>query len=188
MNIPMTVWFGCEPDEFEVINQGRKRTAAQTLGIMSLSHAPIRAAVAQHMIEIQDRTTGTRDTNRIIHVALDHDNPTFAKACGVGQRGAKICNPSSLALAYYWIATRSLDARRIDQFFSGLIDGDGLGKGPILDLRDALRDKRKLGGEASGALTARRAGAMIIAWNGWVRRRRRVSLEWPHRISLPEVC
>jgi hypothetical protein len=55
--LQVTIWWGCERDEFRVADGGRRRKAAQQMAILGVPNATIAAALAKSLWIMHTRTT-----------------------------------------------------------------------------------------------------------------------------------
>lgn len=183
---PMTVWFGCENDEFRVGGKGRKRGAADDLAILKYGNVRLHAALAGMLLMILTPGKATFSTDRVVEFAEQMDPAITAESCRWGQTLNKTTNPTAAALAVWMILTTSPNAQRLGAFLQGMTSGVML-VGTKAQLRDFLTRGVYAKSNGQGA-TIKRAAAIMLAWNHWLTGRTRgLSLDWPHYKSLPDV-
>lgn len=187
-SVDMTVWFGCAANEFEVADQGVKRTAGQVLQIKGFAYANVAAAVAAVLGRF-GRFAENRDhkglaTQAVIALAEDLDRQALEEACRHGVQLIRVTAATGPALAYWHISQTSINAARLPEFWEGLGSGEGL-FGVKLQLREWL-DKGPYTRRNGEHVTVKRAAAIVLAWNAWLKKSKRsTSLEWNKVTSLP---
>jgi len=187
--VEMTLWFGCDRDEFRVVDGGRKRTASQILALDGFANSAVLAALAAAMLGMRLSSSTARMTinsQDVAALAAGLDEAPARVACSFGQTMAKVCNPTAAALAYWHIETSSPRAARLGEFCDGLHTGNNL-TGPRLQLREWLMHG-ELARRNSQSVTIKRAAAFVQAWNAWISGRKRAgTFAWPHYSTLPEA-
>jgi len=185
--ICLTVWFGCDKEEFRVADGARKRQAAQQLQIMGYAHSAVAAALAKALWVIKTRTTSFQpSTEEVLRMVETLNQTELFQACQAGQEMAKVCPPTAAAMAYWHITHTSPNAHRIEEFWQGLAVGEHL-TGPRLHLRNWLMssDAKIVSGRDS---TAKKGAAIVFAWNSWLKGHKRVpTFSWKHLVQLPEA-
>jgi hypothetical protein len=181
-----TVWLGIEPDEFEVIDQGRKRTSHHLLHIAGISGGAQRAAIVRILLMTRDWKTETIPNQvvaeKVQELGHELDRPVH---WGVRFQSKNITNGTSIGVAVFNILASGASQEAVDDFFEPLLVGDGAG--PIRTrLRDAFTH-HGLRGSSSVAMTVKRAAATIHAWNAYRKDNKRYDMTWGHVYALPEV-
>lgn len=182
---PFTVTFGAEREEFNCVDQGGVRTAADLLAIDGKHHAALRSAVAA-VLMVLDRAPllGAQEVAQYAR-DLDTRGDLFSRAVILGHRMHKVTNPTSAAVAYYVIGKAGAATGLQDAFWEGMATGENL-SGSRLRLREWLTHNEIA--ERNGRdLTVKRAAVIISAWNSWRRHRKTVDFAWEHTTSLPAV-
>jgi hypothetical protein len=197
---PLQFWvcFGCDPASFDVVDQGAKRTAANLLSIDKQTDSSLVAATVGLLIRIE-RKDPFFDAALVLASTRERvaENDNLRIAVIIGRqlhRKVRTARPSAMALAYYWIAQRTRSSDRLPVFWESLATGANLGvRDARLMLREHLLHPEAMapslrGGSAAYGVPVRQAGAVILAWNGWISGKRvgKKALEWPRKFELPE--
>src|SRR4051812_24843786 len=195
----LQITFGAERDEFAVIDQMKGRGPGDVLSILGEDHYNLRAAVARMLLQIKLRSRSP-DQQLVVDYAIELRSDIMLDAMRMGMLLKGVCSPTSGAVAYYWIITRTKKPLLVEQFFSGLPHGENL-NGVKLKLREwliqrefAQRDDDKRG---PGKRTTRvqsttdsnyvRAAGIINAWNSFITGKRTFPNVWRHVTQLPDV-
>ena len=188
VTVPMTVWFGIESDEFEVIDQGRKRTAAHLVALNGFDNSKNRAALALCIICLEDQPASVVPAVTInARVADMSSNPNghFNMAVLIIMRLRKVTSPSSSGLAAYTILQAGADLKKVEKLFSEIASGEGLH-----DVRYRLREWLRSSPVSTAnnkILTIKRAAAIIHGWNAIQKGNKTAKFDWPHVTQLPAV-
>lgn len=187
ISAPIQITFGAERAEFSVIDQGKQRTASDTLGILGESYKEMRAAVAKVLLVVRGVKGAHNhpDPQLVADYAMELRSKTMDEALAVGAQMARVTNPTSAAVGYYWIATHTTKPALIGKFWDGLPRGENL-TGARLYLREWLRSDASA---QSGSLhrSIWRAAVIVHAWNAEVSGKRKFSFAWNHTTKLPDV-
>lgn len=186
------ITFGAEREEFLVIDQNRKRSAGDMLAIMGEHSWVLRASVAKMLYQVNKSTNSSPDSQLVTSYALDLRNPHMDDAINMGWNlsSNKVCPPTPVAVAYYWIVTKTKKSREtVDRFWSGLSNGENI-NGVKLRLRNWLKDEdSKAKGNAQR--NCQRSAMIILAWNAFIKGKKTIARDyskaWPHQIKLPDV-
>jgi hypothetical protein len=192
IRIPMMVTTGVDPATFLAVDTGRKRTAADMLGIQGHKNRTTLAAVLK-LIYCWDTTRNgswhkvTVSNELLEQVYVAH--PGASASTEVAQqlsKGARLL-PGAAGLAHYVV--ESAQVTQIghdlhDRFVTGLATGASLPDGdPRLALRNTIANLRA----SRRAMNAQMHVAMYIkAWNLWVAERTRQTIAWRDNESMPE--
>jgi len=194
VTVQMTVWFGCKPDEFEVADQGKKRTAAQVLSIKDVPNPAVAAALAAILTLQRNFDNGGNglnpafraSTQEIVAYSEQMDPERRNAACAFGVSIQKLTNPTAAALAYWHIAENSQRFGRFSEFHENLLSGENL-TGPKLQLREWLKEGPYAKRNAE-YITIKKGAAFVLAWNAWADKKKKAStLEWARIFVMPEV-
>lgn len=184
VSAPFMITFGAAQEEFTAIDTGRSRQAADLVGIKGLDQPALRSSVARVLLIAGGGATRP-DVQFVLEKALEvAEDPRMVIALHLGKAMPHGIAPTPVAAAYYWIATHSPKAMRVNEFFDGLPAGENLA-GVRLRLREWLRDTpkpQKIGSDRNLWLTA----GIILAWNSWVRDKRVLTLTWTKSGELPD--
>ena len=185
----ITFWFGCEPEEFNVIDQNGVRVAQDLIAHQGLNHAAERGTLARHVLrmETHERAQHAQKVNAKATAMTQEPGTIVALLQGERLYHRKVAPRSSAMLGYYWIARHTAHPDRMPTFWDGLISGSYLPeKSLVLRLRDWLLSAASVKNKQDR--TAKEAAAMIIVWNAWLQGHRRMpDLNWPHTAQLPDV-
>jgi hypothetical protein len=176
----MQVTFGAEREEFEAVDTGGIRTAADMAAIANEANAKQRAAVAGLLLYMKTPGASRPDQQSTHRYAMELRGPDMDAAILTGRRLAGTCAPTAIAVAYWTIKTASRKPEMLDSFFEHLNDGANLSN-PKLKLREWMKDKT----QQRGLQNVQRAAVIINAWNAWVSRKKTFATEWNHQKSLP---
>lgn len=196
---PMTFWvcFGCDPDVFDAVDQGDKRTAADMLTVHDVANATTVSAAAALLLRIERKAPVT-DSNEVYKYAyaLIQKNDDFRIATQEARRLRPLpVRAAAMAMVYHWIKQHSAsNARRLPTFWENFVTGASLGpRDARLVLREYLNHPDEIGKDLRGGsstydLGMRQAGAVILTWNKWVvgRTVTKKALFWDAPYALPE--
>lgn len=179
--IPVRVTYNCDPRVFKVLNTGKKRTAANILGMSGEKNAwKLSSALKLVHCYLQWEATPAdeaphwlnwnrlRPSNHQLFGILEQ-HPELREVVRIcTNRGNKLPAPTSTLCAWYYLAGRAWPSRtglsKRDQFWHQLTTGEMLRAGdPALTLRDWLASKQK------EQMTARRERLLMAIINGWNR-------------------
>lgn len=151
----MTVAYDADPDTFDVIDAGKRRSAADVLGIRTGYHYAVLNSATARTVAIYDRTD-VRSTSawntQSTATKLKLDRATLAElqadmADGINDliHSFKAMNPSFrtsapfVAACYVIVRDSTFTREDTDPFFRGVVTGEQLtGGDPRAKLRDAL--------------------------------------------------
>jgi hypothetical protein len=185
VSAPFTIWFGCDPDEFEIIDQGRKRMAKTLVGLAGYSYPHHRASVARVLLTLE----GWSDTTPPAEFVADRVSElghALDRAVYWGDKMKGVTTPTASVLAYYTIQTAGVSHEDIDDFFGPLVSGIGMSR-VISRLRDELKTGDLSKSVHDPFMTIKRSAAIINAWNAHRDRFKNVTFDWPHSTLLPDV-
>lgn len=186
VTVKMSVWFGCEEDEFLVLDGGKTRTAADHLAVDGKNYWKLRASVARAQIMLDHGERDGVDAARVRNAALDMDGPNMDLAVVVAHRAKHVVKVPAAALAYYHLLS-SRKSYQLDAFWDSFCGGADLASNsPILRVREYLRSVRNVGLHGTYS-TIKSAAAIILAWNAYVSHKSPRSYAWPHTRTLPEI-
>jgi len=189
VEIEMTVVFGSDPSEAEAFDMGSVRSAADIAGQAGTPAQKMSAALARTLLIIEyqdDETADDRIEVTRLCQRLQAEEPAFGAAVKAAQHNWRLSSPTSLSLAYWFIATESSHSERLAEFWQKLTTGADLpARSPILRLRDYLLGPGRQQVGAAGNI--RKAAAMILAWNAWIERKTPRNFAWDFGLQLPEV-
>ena len=178
-----TITFGAEREEFWVIDQVKSRGAADILGIMGDDNRALRAAIAKTLLQVKQNKAATFDPQLVADYAVELRGQAMDAAILKGQSMSRVCAPTAVAVAHYWIDTRTQKPLQFHKFWEGLRDGEN-----ISGLKLRLREWMKVKADAAvGDRTIWRAGGIINAWNSLILGKRTFDRNWKHVTKLPDV-
>ena len=186
--VVMPVSFGWEPGTFEVIDTGEPRAVHDFLRTAGVENSYRRGAAAR-LIAIGERKLKSiaPDKQTILAVARRMEGPESEKACLVAHAIEKLIRPGPTVAALWLIQTQTKFPDRVEDFMKGLQTGANLAAtDPILKLRRVAGDLPRAKGQGGGAASMRQLGAIILAWNAWVKGRRAPPLSW-NSYTIPTV-
>lgn len=182
----LQVTFGAEREEHRAVDAGRTRGARDLVGIHVKDVPVLRAAMARIVLMAESKS-GLLDPQLIAEKALAiqaEDATNIALALAHAMK--KIAPPASVSAAYYWIATHSPAAVRVNEFFEGMVSGEGL-TGVKLKLREWLRDNTIPRSKMTGGQAQWRSAGIILGWNAWIRGMTNARFAWTDRgAGLPQ--
>jgi hypothetical protein len=186
VSVRMTLWFGCEESEFEVIDQGSARTAGDLLSIVGMESANSIAALAGMVLRVRHRIVGSIPHQDTLHFAQENA-AAMHEAVRASMKATKIRSKSACALAYFHLREK-YEAHTVEPFWEALCSGENQRRGsPILRVRDQLLAPTKVGYHLTRETSVKMAAAIIMAWNAYRRDKRLTTTAWPHVVQLPEV-
>lgn len=177
----MQVTFGAEREEFEAVDTGAARTAADMQSIAGASNYAARAAIAGAFLYLQTTEVTRPDAQMVNHYAGELAGPNMDEAIRIGALLRKVCAPTPMSVAYYHIRTTTKQRPElVESFFEHIGDGANL-VNPKLKLRDWLVKKE----ERRGLATCQVSGVIVNAWNAFIARKKTFATHWNHHKSLP---
>lgn len=186
--VPALVVSGVSSDVFDTIDQGRRRSAGNTLAIRGFLYYNQIAAAAtwlwryEHAAINHGRLHPT--SSAVLHIVEEHPELQMSASFLGGCKTVKRILPPSVGIWLHWEFNRRSPGMAA-QFFSHLDTGEGLFPGdPIYHLRERLQDNRaskaKLRNFALAALT-------IKAWNAYIQGRPLRLLKWLDKEEFPRI-
>jgi hypothetical protein len=185
--VAMTCWFGCEPEEFEVIDVPKIRTPADSVSTHGYNHANTRTSLARHMLRAELRTRSHPSVLVIAKVkAMANENIDTALKAGDRIYHHRVITRSAGVLAYYWIEKHTKHLQKLPDFWDHLSHGGGMQEGAlILKLRNWMCIN---GPKIIQDRAFKEAAYVTLAWNVWIKGNRKLPpFEWPHTLDLPDV-
>lgn len=186
--VPFVVWFGCDPTNRKVIDQGRKRNLSQILASRGVPQACNVAALGA-LLDFVTKSETANDPNAMDRYISTLNASILAEAIKAGGRKSirRLAPGAALSLAFYWIRTHSAkDAAAVHLFWDRLESGNDLPKkSPVLSLRDKLADTRHLPNTRGNTVLI--AGKIVAAWNAVITRRAASTFETADGATLPKV-
>ena len=185
--VKCTIWFGCAADEFQVLDAGRARSPGDILSIEGMDNYHVRAAVAQIMWRIRNRTQSGAPRLVVAQFARELAGDAMDKAILHANRSKRVLNPTAMVIAIYSILTQSNFAHRIDAFCEGVKTGASLDpKSPILALREFFRTSSALSRNSRDRVVLE-ASAVVIAWNAFIKGRVVRNFVGSSVVTLPDI-
>lgn len=168
--LPVLIIRGLPREAQDVMDQGKRRSPGDVLGINGYQRGPALAGAARLMMAIEAGEEGSRALRaafldgHTIRAWVD-EHPDFEESLTPGTAASKTFKsmPTSVATAVHY-QLRTLDAEAADAFFGQIVNGTDLEvDDPVYALREALiKDSQK----ERGRFTAWAVHSMIIkAWN-----------------------
>jgi hypothetical protein len=173
IEVPMLVGHGFPPESFDVLDQGKMRSAAHVLGSHGMSNTHRIGTVARQMLFYDNFPgsiwNGSENITRVqvINWALEHREEIVASNPGHNPRHATFLNIVTWVGLHYLVNRDSSHEARWDEFQHGVFTGENLSPGhPALRLRNGTT-------LATWGLNGAqpRLGAYIKAWNAFVEER-----------------
>jgi hypothetical protein len=186
--VPLTVWFGCEPEEFQVIDIPDVRTPAD-MGVLSgLDHATSRSTLARYVLRFERRVRSSPSV-KVHHKMLEMAKEDLYPALRAGHRiyHHRIITRAAGVLAYYWIEKNTKQPDKLPTYWEEITTGALLPQGAIaLRFREWLRTGFPSGYSQDRAF--KEAAFTVLVWNTWLKGNKKLPrLDWPHALDLPEV-
>jgi hypothetical protein len=208
VSVTLTLWFGVEPDEFKIIDQGSKRGSADLVHINGHSNSSVRAPAAKILLILEAEDGHYRPAPQFVSDKVDEIGKKFERAVFWGEklkRGPvkKITTGTAAAVAYYVMQEAGAPYERLEKFFEFLFRGaDDVELMPeeISILREQL-GKGVLSKGQDVAANVKRAAAIIKTWNYYIKasrvtrkglkfsgkRRKALDWRWNSASFLPPV-
>lgn len=181
----LQVTFGAEREEFSVIDQGKTRTASHLLSILGYQNSANLAALSRVIMVAKGVSSPAITPSTVADHASMIAGELVNDAVHAGIALKKVTAPSPVALAHYWIATRSKTPERINAFFEGLNTGENLTH-PKLKLRNWLIQPTDISSPRGDDHTFHTASVIINTWNAWRSGRKTFPTTFGGRGNLPE--
>lgn len=183
---------GVSKSAFTTMDQGRRRSAADVLGIEGLANSRTLATAARNLELWRRRRPGSfwvsaqfHVTNaEILGIVRDHPHLVECVSSVTGLRKVqRLMPPGIAAWLYYEFSRRDVDGAA--EFFRLLEHGENFGTGhPVFHLRERLLDNitnsSKLPKDILVAL-------VIKAWNGYVAGREMKLIRWSDAERFPDI-
>lgn len=182
----LQITFGAEREEFHATDIGRQRRPSDLVGVSVKDSPVLRAAIARLLIQAE---TGVRipDTMIVAEKAIQMNAEEITGiAVHLAWAMKKVASTSPIGAAYYWIATRSPNKKRVNEFFDAMPSGQNL-VGLKLRLREWLRNRNLQRVKAPGGENFWRMAGIILAWNAWLEDGQRARFDWKSSVTFPEV-
>jgi hypothetical protein len=164
---PVVVVQGVDPEVFDTIDQGRKRTNGDVFDILGETDGGMLAAACTWVHRYQHRRmfVKTNLTPQQAQAVLNV-HPDLRDSISMGRHlsNSRLC-PPSVATALHYLFSK-IDRDTADEFILRLADGAGLDEAsPILSLRNLLAKNQM----ATAKLPAPYIAGMIVrGWNRWL--------------------
>jgi len=170
-NKPMTTYVvrGLKDESFKTIDCGKTRSPADFLKIAGQESNGVNLNVLAAAVKIAmcfDKETGEFKQQNLICtptelVAFCDAHEGLAESVRVGQTFKGVVSSSIMAACHYVFSI--VDPENADDFFAGLLSGEGLSKGnPILTLRNKLFSFQGTGKKSSGSVFRRRLISYLV--------------------------
>lgn len=184
--ITFWVMFNADPDDFQVIDSGRKRTVADVLQMQGGKNAGVAATTSRLLCMWMETDWDTRNLTRS-HIVEFHN-----KYFDVIQKGAVVGKSLStnlrisaghFATVYAYVDIISRQTEQLNEFANALANGHMLAKdSPVL----ALRNWTHLPKIAAGTHTQQKGVAVITkAWNAYSIGAPMKLATWREKESMP---
>lgn len=181
----LLIWFGSDPENFEVIGTGAPRTTGETAAIAKYSYYNLRASVAGHITRMNETKPDNNQIYQTLKRLADEDMDDALKF-GSSCKDSKTCNPSAAALAYWHIKKNTKNPEKLPEFAKGFLTGANLSeRNAILRIRNIINSA--VIEKNSQQRLFKQAAALVMAWNAWINGRYLNSVAWPSVTKLPEV-
>jgi len=158
---------GVDPEAFDTIDQGRKRSNGDVLSILGEQDSKMLAAACgwvyryQHRLMFQAKNLSPQQVQLVLDV---HSDLRGSLPMGRYVGRSQICPPAIATMLHYFFCKVSVDHANL--FMQCLADGAGLDKdSPILYVRDRLSKNRRAVSKLPPPYVA---GMIIKAWNRWI--------------------
>jgi hypothetical protein len=192
-NVDFLVVYGLPPEVRDTMDQHRKRTAADVLGMHGFRDGSHVAAVTRVIRRWDEGTRGPAlmggghlgsTPSELLDVLAKE--PAIVEAVGIARTKDFETLAPSRVVAPLWVLTHRLDTGCADDFFRHLGSGEMLeGGNPILALRRYwMRDSRRRV-RASDSFTY--FNAAVRAWNAWSRGEQMRNIAWKNP-NVPEIA
>ena len=185
--IIFTVCFGCHPKERDYYDQGTPRSVSD----IAREHGHAQSVLAQSVVALilrvergdaspLDRTLQTERLDELF------SGQEFELSLKAGGQTRKLIAPATGSLAFYHIASHTAHRDRLDGFWENVAKGTMLPEHhPAHRVRNQLLAEKNQKSSRDNAV--KKAGAIVLAWNAHVERRRPRNFKWEGTLRLPEV-
>lgn len=190
--VPVLLAEGVDDDVFDTIDTGKRRSAADTLGVMGISEYAAKAAAVRLILILSEDNPTFREnySNHQIREWVEAFGTDLEPFMPLARKtyGTQLVDKSTVVGLSYFMAQKT-NMREIEQFWERVADGAGLAKGhPILALRKRLMEQRMAG---KAKLPRQTVIALIIkAWNKTRKNNMlnpRAGLQWREDESFPRI-
>jgi len=174
--VEMTVFTEVPADTFDVLDTGKRRNAADVLAIEGEQSTHQLAAMVRTVWLYDNRRDlhwsggGTSVSNQQILETLEA-NPKIRDFVAVGEQlASEVGMIKSAGGAASYLVSRVNTAKQLEPWFSGVIDGAGLGKGDArLRFRNHMLNmaRREAGEVRRRRDTREHVGLYLVAFNAW---------------------
>ena len=186
--------FGIPDDAFDLLDQGKNRSAADVLKINSVSNPEKVAAIARTLVRLDNGVPTSRTTvePHVIRTKVESLDPvTLKNAVAIGKDVSRMYDRrwpiSQVGALYYYLSRRSDDSLLVDRFFEAFRLG-AVGHVKVLKkLNDTLADIQKH--QMSRVHDTARFAMLIKAWNFHVlgRAGNKGQLRWRPNEDFPSI-
>lgn len=184
----LTICFGCDPAERDYYDQGVPRSVSDISREHGQQNAKSASALVALILRIEQESNETFSRNQQTE-RLDRlfaEDPNVDAAIKAGWRLHELMPAASGSLAYWHIASHTAHKARLEPFLEGVQKGADLKEGsPALRIHNQLLTERKQGSGRESNVN--KAGALVLAWNAMIERRKPRYFEWDVGVKLPEV-
>jgi hypothetical protein len=192
-SVQIMVTHNVDPDEFAVIDVGRRRTPADALGVAGIEHNRNQIASVARFLRNYDRLdqsgwndkhSARLDNSNILDAVEDYGSSKINSAVRVGTTHGRLSgiNITVLSAFFYLLHFRhQMPLVEVMKFIQGVSSGAGLLMGdPRLALRNSMFHP-KGGGAKTNKARREQLIAVIKAWNAYI------SGQEMHRIVVRET-
>lgn len=165
---------------FSTLDDGRKRTGADTLAIAGVKHAAITSAIARICVICESGSVagfGRSVPNKITQAYVKKHKDVEKSAAFVSNIKDINAIVAPALVGYVHLMAARHNPRKADEFVEKLVSGEGLAAGdPILLLRNRLISIRA--GDANRITRYMKLALMAKAWNLFVAGKKVGTLKW----------
>lgn len=196
--VKIMITHNVDPDEFAVIDIGRRRTPADALGVAGVEHNRNQIASIARFLRNYDRMdqggwtdkhSARLDNSNILDAVEDYGATQINSAVRVGTTHGRLSgiNITVLAAFFYLLHFRhDTPLVEVMKFIQGVSSGAGLDAGdPRLALRNAMLHPKGAGAKTSKARRDQLV-AVIKAWNAYITDREMTRITVRENEAIPK--
>lgn len=178
--VKIMMTYNVDPEEFSVIDVGRRRTPADALGIAGIEHNRNQIASVARFLRNYDRLdqagwtdkhSARLDNSSILDAVNDYDGNKINSSVRVGATHGRLAGINITVLSAFFYLTHfrhELPLVEVMKFIQGVSSGAGLFAGDArLALRNAMMHPKGAGAKTSKA-RLHQFIAVVKAWNAYV--------------------
>jgi hypothetical protein len=183
---------GADPDDFKVLDQGKRRMAGDILGMSGFANARLAASTARFTLlisQFRDKpwaNISEMTQQRVVEFALTHQAAIeYGMSCGNVARKKALLPDSQYGALAAFLSINSPAMTEWENFHERVASGELLREGdPAFALRRWAINRRTISGSSAGQVVT---AIITKAWNAYVQNRSIKVLSWrSYEMQMPD--